>query len=245
MELSVQICVVVPVYNHALTLSAVVRGAQAQFPVIAVNDGSTDDTANVLAREPGITIVTLDPNRGKGAALRAGFAKAGELGFTHAITIDADGQHPTSALGDFAAACRRQPAALIIGVRDFKEARAPMERRATNALSNLCFHVETGVPLGDTQCGYRCYPLAAVNALSVKSERYAFELEIMVKAAWAGIPLLAQPVAVDYAAPTSRLSHFDPWRDLTRISCLHGRLLLLAIRHRLSGQRPREIDDRA
>jgi glycosyltransferase involved in cell wall biosynthesis len=219
-----RICVIVPVYNHGLTVGRVVSEAKSLFPVIAVDDGSTDDTPAALAAESGVTVVTLPLNRGKGGALRAGFARARELGFTHAITIDADGQHPTAALPEFAAAGRRRPDAFIIGVRDLKLAGAPFGRRATNGLSTFWFRFETGLQLTDTQCGYRCYPLAAILPLRVKSERYAFELEIMVKAAWAGIPLLPQPVAADYAAPTSRLSHFDPWRDMAQISRLHSRL---------------------
>ena len=100
---------------------------------------------------------------------------------------------------------------------------APRGRRITNDISTFWFKVETGVALADTQCGYRSYPLATINRLRVKSQRYAYELEIMVKAAWAGVPLVAQPVSADYAAATSRLSHFDPWRDMVRISrCTRG-----------------------
>ncbi len=224
MENPPRICVVIPVFNHGLTVQRVVRGAKEMFPVIAVNDGSTDDTPAVLAGEGGITVVTLPRNRGKGAALRAGFDRAAEMGFTHAITIDADGQHDTEELNLFAAACRLRPDAFIIGVRDLKRAGAPFGRRATNALSTFWFRFETGERLTDTQCGYRCYPLAATRRLQVASEHYAFELEIMAKAAWAGTPLLAQPVSADYAAPTSHLSHFDPWRDMARISRVHSRL---------------------
>src|SRR5689334_7390027 len=111
-----RICVLVPVYNHGLTVGEVVRGAKKDFPVIAVNDGSTDQTAAVLAVESGITNITFPQNQGKAAALKAGFAKAEELGFTHAITIDADGQHPVAALRDFAAASEKAPDAFIIGV---------------------------------------------------------------------------------------------------------------------------------
>ena len=218
MENPPRICVVIPVFNHGLTVQRVVRGAKETFPVIAVNDGSTDDTSVVLAGEGGITVVTLPQNHGKGAALRAGFDRAAEMGFTHAITIDADGQHATKELELFATACRQRPDAFIIGVRDLKRAGAPFSRRATNALSTFWFRFETGERLTDTQCGYRCYPLAATRRLRVTSEHYAFELEIMAKAAWAGTPLLAQPVSADYAAPTSQLSHFDPWRDMARIS---------------------------
>jgi glycosyltransferase involved in cell wall biosynthesis len=224
-----RICVVIPVFNHGLTVQSVVRGAKAVLPVIVVNDGSTDATTAALAAETGITMVTLPRNLGKASALRAGFASAEELGFTHAITIDADGQHSTSGLADFASACRRQPEALIIGVRDFKKAGAPLVRRMTNELSTFWFKFETGLPLADTQCGYRCYPMAALRPLRVTSGRYAYELELLVKAAWAGVPLVAQAVEADYAAPTSRLSHFRPWRDMMEMSWLHLTLSLQAL----------------
>jgi glycosyltransferase involved in cell wall biosynthesis len=224
-----RICVLIPVFNHGLTVGQVVRGAQAAFPVLVVDDGSTDDTPAILAREPGLVLLTLPCNQGKGAALRAGFGRAGELGFTHVITLDADGQHPIQALGQFAAACRARPEALIVGVRNLRQAGAPWARRASNALSNFWFRFETGLRLTDTQCGYRVYPLVAVNCLRATSERYAFELEVLVRAAWAGIPLEPLPVAVDYAAPTSRLSHFDSWHDLLRICRLHARLSAAAL----------------
>jgi glycosyltransferase involved in cell wall biosynthesis len=229
METPLRICVVVPVYNHAGTVQRVVRESQRAFPVIVVDDGSTDQGPTLLAREKGITLVTLPVNRGKAAALKAGFAEADALDFTHAITIDADGQHPTDALAKFATACRQQPEALIIGIRDLKAAGAPAVRRLSNALSSFWFRFETGVRLSDTQCGYRVYPLATVQRLHVKSDRYAYELEILVKAAWAGIPLRSQPVLADYAAATSRLSHFAPLRDFVRISGLHARLAIQAL----------------
>ncbi len=224
-----RICVVVPVYNHGMTVQRVVHESRRMLPVVVVDDGSTDQGPEILARESDITLVTLPANRGKAAALRAGFARAGALGFTHAITIDADGQHPTDALPQFAAACRRQPEALIIGVRDLKAAGAPAVRRLSNALSCFWFQFETGVPLADTQCGYRAYPVATVQRLRVESDRYAYELEILVKGAWAGVPLRPQPVRADYAAATSRLSHFDPLRDFARIARLHARLAFQAL----------------
>jgi uncharacterized protein (DUF2062 family) len=218
------ICIVIPVFNHGLTVGRVVREAKDYFPVIVVNDGCTDDTAKILAAESGISVITLPRNQGKGAALGAGFAEAERHGFSHAITIDADGQHATKELSSFASASRKQPEALVIGVRDLVKENAPRGRRITNNISTFWFKVETGVALTDTQCGYRSYPLKTINRLRLKSRRYAYELEIIVKAAWAGIPILAQPVSADYAAPTSRLSHFDPWRDMARISFLHSRL---------------------
>ena len=217
-------CVVIPVFNHALTVGRVAREAKDYFPVIVVNDGSTDDTGRILAAEKGISVIALPRNQGKGAALRAGFAEAEKRGFTHAITIDADGQHATRELAALASASRMEPEALIIGVRDLVKEKAPRGRRVTNSLSTFWFKVETGVNLADTQCGYRGYPLKTVNRLRLKSGRYAYELEIMGKAAWAGIPLAAHPVSADYQAATSRLSHFNPWSDMAAISFLHSRL---------------------
>ena len=223
-----RICVIIPVFNHDRTVLQVVRKAKSQFPVIAINDGSTDKTPQILAAEPDLTVVTLPSNQGKAAALCAGFDRARELGFTHAITIDADGQHSTTELGGFAVACRREPEAFIIGVRDLKKEGAPRSRRFSNAFSTLWFRFETGVPLTDTQCGYRCYPLKTLERLQVKAKRYAYELEVMVLAAWAGVPLVALPVASDYQLPTSKLSHFQPWRDTLQISRAHSRLAMLA-----------------
>jgi glycosyltransferase involved in cell wall biosynthesis len=235
MENAPRICVIVPVYNHAGTLQQVVRESRRLFPVIVVDDGSTDQGPAVLAQLTDITLITLPSNRGKAAALRAGFAKAEETGFTHAITIDADGQHAAESLADFAAACREQPEAFVVGVRDLKAAKAPWVRRRSNALSASCFRFETGLTLSDTQCGYRVYPLAATRHLGVRSERYAFELEILVKAAWAGILLHPHPVQADYAAATSRLSHFHPVGDSFRIFCLHTRLAAQALFRRRAG----------
>ena len=228
-EAAPNLCLVIPVFNHALTVGRVVREAKALFPVIVVDDGSTDGTGAILAAEPGLTVVTLPRNQGKGAALRAGFERAEKLGFTHAITLDADGQHAVGEASRFAAASRRQPDAFIVGVRDLVREQAPLSRRVPNALSTFWFRVETGLPLADTQCGYRCYPLRALRRLRVRSQRYAYELEALVRGAWSGAELAAQPVSADYAAATSRLSHFKPGRDLARIALLHARLTLEAV----------------
>lgn len=219
-----KLCVVVPVFNHGLTIGRMAREAASHFPVMVVNDGSTDDTAQILEAEKGLTVITLPDNQGKGAALRAGFAEAERRGYTHAITMDADGQHDAGQLPEFAAATRRQPEAIITGVRDLRKEKAPGERRLSNELSSFWFKFETGVALGDTQCGYRSYPLETIKRLGVKSQRYAYELEVIVKAAWAGVPLVALAVSADYAAATSRMSHFDPCSDLARITWLHWRL---------------------
>ncbi len=228
----------VPVYNHGLTVQQVVQGARKRFPVIVVDDGSTDQTAAALAEQTpkeqsALTVITLPENRGKAAAIRAGFERAAQLGFTHAITLDADGQHPVEALADFSRLCSEYPEAFIVGVRDLKAARAPWERRISNALSTFWFKLETGVPLSDTQCGFRVYPLKAMRRLRITSNRYAYELEVMVKAAWAGMALLPCPVLADYDKPTSRMSHFHPLKDFLLVAQAHARLLRGALRMRV------------
>ena len=214
-------CILIPCFNHATTVAAVVRAAQAHGPVIVVDDGSTLP----LPELPGCTQLRLASNSGKGAALRAGLQRATELGYSHAITMDADGQHFAEDLPKFLAAARVQPAALVVGVRDFFAAGCPTHRRRSNAVSTFWFRAETGVKLGDTQCGFRCYPLALAQRLKTRSGRYAFELEFMVRAAWVGTPIVAVPVKCSYADGI-RNSHFRPVKDLAHITLMNIGLVL-------------------
>ena len=215
-------CVIIPCFNHAATLADVARAAQAHCPVIVVDDGSTDSPPEL----PGLTMIRFDQNRGKAAALRAGFQRAGENGFTHAITMDADGQHSADDLPKFLALAQEQPEALLVGVRDFVAAGAPAGRRRANAFSNFWFRAETGVRLADTQCGFRCYPLALTQRLRTRSERYAFELEFMVRASWVGAPIVAVPVRCSYEPEQVRRSHFRPIVDFVRITKMNIGLVL-------------------
>jgi uncharacterized protein (DUF2062 family) len=214
-------CVIVPCFNHSATIAAVAQSAKFFCPVIVVDDGSTQP----LPELPGCVVIGLGGNFGKGAALRAGFQRAAELGFTHVITMDADGQHFAEDLPKFLAAASAQPEALVAGVRDFFAAGCPTHRRRSNAVSTFWFRVETGVRLRDTQCGFRCYPLALAKNLKVKSGRYAFELEFMVRAAWTGTPIFPVPVKCTYADGL-RNSHFRPVRDLAHITIMNIGLVL-------------------
>ena len=215
-------CVIIPCFNHPTTVAAIAQSAKFFCPVIVVNDGSTQS----LPELPDCEIIRLGKNFGKGAALRAGFQRAVELGFTHAITMDADGQHFAEDLPKFLAAAQTQPDALIVGVRDFFAAGCPTHRRRSNAVSTFWFRVETGVRLPDTQCGFRCYPLALTQRLKPRSGRYAFELEFMVRASWTGVPIVAVPVKCTYAPDQIRQSHFRPVRDLAHITLMNIGLVL-------------------
>lgn len=217
---------VIPCFNHGGTAAAVARAALAHGPVLLVDDGSTDGSPDP---PPGVHRLRLDTNRGKGAALRAGFRYARDAGFTHAITLDADGQHDPDDIPRFLEAAARQPDALLVGVRDFVAAGAPARRRRANAFSSFWFRVETGQPLADTQCGFRCYPLDLVDRLVVRSERYAFELEVLVRAAWSGARLVPVPVRCTYTSEQVRRSHFRPLLDTVRIARLNSRLAMQAV----------------
>lgn len=214
-------CVLIPCYNHPTTVAAVARDAQVFGPVIVVDDGSTQPLPDL----PGCEIVRLTQNTGKGAALRAGFHRAAELGYTHAITMDADGQHFAKDLPKFISAAESQPDALLVGIRNIREAGAVWHRQCSNAVSSFWFRAETGVRLRDTQCGFRCYSLALTKHLKTKSGRYAFELEFMVRSAWVGTPLVAVPVKCTYAQGT-RNSHFRPVVDLAHITTMNIGLVL-------------------
>lgn len=215
-------CIVVPCFNHSGTVAAVAAAALKHAPVIVVDDGSTE----VLPELPGCEVIKLAINGGKGAALREGFARADSLGYSHVVTVDADGQHDVGDMPKFFAAAEAQPDALVVGVRDFVAAGAPAGRRRSNAFSNFWFKAETGVKLGDTQCGFRCYPVSLAKQVVTKSGRYAFELEFMVRAAWVGAPVIGVPVSCNYAPEFVRRSHFRPVVDFVRITNMNIGLVL-------------------
>jgi glycosyltransferase involved in cell wall biosynthesis len=187
-----------------------------------VDDGSTVPLPGL----PGVTLLRLERNRGKGAALRAGFERATQMGFSHAITMDGDGQHFAENLPKFLAAAQAQPDALVVGVRDFYESGCPAARRRSNRVSTFWFRVETGVQLCDSQCGFRCYPLALAQRLKTRSGHYAFELEFMVRASWVGAPIVAVPVKCSYEPDQLRQSHFRPVRDLAHITIMNIGLVI-------------------
>ena len=212
-----KLCVVIPCFNHPDTVAGVARAAQKFCPVLVVDDGSNPPVPPSTAD----TIIRLETNSGKGAALQAGFQRAREMGFTHAITMDADGQHFAEDLPKFIESAGLRPDALTVGVRDFFAAGCPTHRRRSNAVSTFWFRVETGVRLGDTQCGFRCYPLALTKDLKARSGRYAFELEFMVRASWVGTRIIPVPVKCSYAPDQIRLSHFRPVKDLAHITFMN------------------------
>ena len=224
------VCVIVPTFNNETTIRDVVERCKEQSDdIIVVNDGCTDSTASILVDMKGITVVTLDHNSGKGTALKTGFRKALEMGFSYAITLDADGQHFPEDIPLMLKANIENPGALIVGER--KELASKERSRGSkfaNAFSNFWFFVQTWKRLKDTQTGFRLYPLRKLHGLSLLTSRYEAELELLVFAAWHGVKLVSQPINVYYPPREQRVSHFRPGIDFTRIFILNTILCFLA-----------------
>ena len=219
------ICAVIPTYNNGGTVADVVRGVLRQgLPVIVVDDGSTDDTAQRLE---GLEIdrVSHARNQGKGRALKTGLEEARRLGYRFALTLDADGQHDPADIPALVAAAG--PRTLVIGSRNLTAEGMPAGNTFANRFSNFWFTVQTGRKLPDTQTGFRVYPLEDLPSLRLLTSRYEAELALLVFSAWKNLRIVPVPVRVYY--PEDRVSHFRPFADFTRISVLNTVLCVLAL----------------
>lgn len=224
------ICTIIPTYNNGGTIGDVVRQTLVECDdVIVVDDGCTDNTADVLAQIPGITVVRHEKNRGKGAGLKSGFAKAKEMGFSYAITLDGDGQHYPRDIARMLSANQKYPGAIIIGKRDLTNAERSGGSKFANAFSNFWFNVQTGRFLTDTQSGFRLYPLNKLRLLPFVSARYEAELSLLVFASWFGAEIRETTIDVYYPPANERVSHFRPAADFTRISILNTFLTAFAV----------------
>lgn len=222
--------VIIPTFNNGSTLKEVLTGVMDVCGnVIVVNDGSSDNTFDLLNQFDGIELITHNKNRGKGAALNSGFRKAYDLGYKYAITIDSDGQHYPQEINLLCDSSRKEPDTLWIGSRDFKSDNMPGKNSFANRFSNFWFKLETGITLEDTQSGFRLYPLERLKGIRTLSGRYEFELEIIVRAAWRNVAVKNIPVSVYYPPKEIRISHFKPFKDFARISILNTVLVFIAL----------------
>lgn len=215
------LCIIVPTYNNALTLARVLNGLlEFPYPIYVVNDGSTDDTARILDTFPSVHVITLPQNKGKGNALDTAFKATLQAGFTHAITIDSDGQHYPSDVPVFVRALQESTSeVLLVGSRNLTQEGVPKRSNFGNRFSNFWFWFETGIRLSDTQSGYRLYPLTQIPQKRY-TKKFEFEIEILVRTAWKGVEVRNVPVRVLYD-PNERVSHFRPYHDFARISILN------------------------
>lgn len=242
--------VVVPVYNHgASALRVVARVREQGLPCIVVDDGS--DAANSalldgLLATPGVTLLRLPHNQGKGAAVMTGLRAAAARGHSHAVQIDADGQHDAGQIGAFVEAARARPDAVICGVPRY-DASVPRARLIGRYATHLWVWINTlSLAIRDSMCGFRVYPLASTVALldsEAAGARMDFDTEVLVRLYWRGVPVVNRPTPVTY--PADGVSHFRLWRDNWLISRMHARLFFGMLRRapqliarRLAGSAP-------
>ena len=224
-----QCCVIIPTYNNYKTLRKVIEGVMDFTQnIIVVNDGSTDSTADILKAFGGIEQIHIEVNKGKGNALRQAFELAESLGYQYAISIDSDGQHFPEDIPVFLEALEKSETknVLLIGARNMSQEGVPKKSSFGNKFSNFWYWFETGITLTDTQSGFRLYPLHYLKGLKFYTNKFEFEIEVIVKAAWNGTTVKNVPVNVLYDE-TERVSHFRPFKDFTRISILNTWFVLV------------------
>lgn len=222
--------IVIPVYNHALNIERVVREARTLgFPVVVVDDGSTDETAAIVARIPAVIRRRHAVNAGKGAALLTGMAAAAAMA-DWAVTLDADGQHRPAEAARLAAAAMKGPRGIVVGCRRGMDGvHVPWTSRFGRGFSNFWVRAAGGGRLHDSQSGFRVYPLPEVLDLGVRARRFQFEVEVLAKAGWRGLPVREVPISVDYHPGAPRVSHFRPFVDFCRNTATFARLIFQRI----------------
>lgn len=234
--------VVIPVFNHGRTVVDMVRQCvDLGFTVFVVDDGSDDLDEAVFHGWAGVRFLYHRTNRGKGAALKTGFRAAAAAGFSWAITLDADGQHRPEDAAGLIAAVPRGTRPVMVGCRQqMLDAGAPWTSRFGRGFSNFWIRRAAGPKISDTQSGFRIYPLPEVMDLGVQAGRYQFELEVLVKARWYGLPVIEAPVSVVYLPEGGRVSHFHPFFDFIRNTAMFARLIV----QRIFGRRPKAFRTR-
>lgn len=223
-------CVIIPVYQHARFLAPLLdRIALLALPCVLVNDGgSAEETALLqqLALRPHVWLQEQFPNQGKGAAMLTGFRYAHQQGFTHAVQIDADGQHSVADIPRLLAAAYAAPRALITGIPKYDES-VPKHRLYARYITHFWVWVETlSFTIRDSMCGFRVYPLADTLAVAAQTRfgrRMDFDTEMAVRLYWRGVPVISIATPVTY--PEDGLSNFRPLRDNLLISWMHTRLV--------------------
>jgi len=227
--------VVIPSYDTGPIVYDTVRAARAAWtPVFVVVDGSRDGTGEGLramaAADPGLRVWLLPRNQGKGAAVLHGLEQARAAGFSHALTMDADGQHPAQCIEAFMRASAERPEAMILG-RPLFDASAPRLRVRGRRVSNWWTNLETlGAGVDDSLFGFRVYPIAELLAVMQRQRwmrRFDFDTEAAVRLAWRGVKPINRDAPVRYLLPEEGgVSHFRYGRDNALLTWMHTRLMI-------------------
>jgi len=224
---------VVPVYNHGSALESVVKNLTAfNHPIIVVDDGNNDVNKNyinaVAEKYPLVTLVTREKNGGKGRAMKDGVRKAHEMGLTHILQIDSDGQHDAGRVEYFLQQSEKHPEAIICGYPEYDKS-APKNRVNGRKLANGWIHIVTlSNEIVDALIGFRVYPvekyIKVLNRHSIIDSRMGYDIDILVHMYWIGVPVVSEPVKVTY--PVDGISNFRAVRDNVRISFTYARLCI-------------------
>jgi glycosyltransferase involved in cell wall biosynthesis len=224
--------IIIPTYRHVARLPEIVSSLrEAKLPVLVVDDGNAPEAASAIAalQAPDVAVVRRASNGGKGAAMKTGFRAAAELGWTHALQVDADGQHDVGAAARLLELSRANPRAVVCGVPEY-DASVPKARKFGRYVTHVWVWIETmSRDISDSMCGFRVYPVAeALDVLrrEMIGDRMDFDTEILVHLYWRGLDVIEAPVRVTY--PEGNISNFDLLRDNVRISLMHARLAVQA-----------------
>ena len=229
---------VIPVYRHGSTLEAVVKSLLSyDFPIIVVDDGNDEENrayiSEVANKYPLVTVVTRKKNGGKGCAMIDGIRKAYEMGLTHILQLDSDGQHDSGKADRFFELSKQNPEAIICGCPEYDE-NAPKSRVNGRKFANGWIHIVTlSCEIKDAMIGFRIYPVEPVikmlkHTLYIDG-RMGFDIEILVKMFWRGVRIISEPVKVFY--PADGISNYHYFRDTARLSSVYARLCIGLIFH--------------
>ena len=234
-----RIAVVIPTYNNPATIEGVIRDTleETPYPIRVIDDGSSapieaslqDPTVRAARVSGRLEIHRLPENRGKGAAIRYAIDLGVRQDFTHLVTIDGDGQHYPREIPKLVDMVKRHPRDLVIGARRFAAPNVPESSKFGRKFSNFWVGFETGAVVSDSQSGFRAYPLFALQNLEFWTNRYDFEIEVLIRALWNGVGIQECEIDVYYPDPSERVSHFDKLWDNVRISLLNTLLVAVSL----------------
>lgn len=230
--------ILIPVYNHPNTIISVVQSCleYSEYNVLIVDDGSDQkifdlfqSTEDNFKKNPRIILLAHELNQGKGAALQTGFLWARKNNYTHVITLDADGQHFPEDIPKLVRRSEKHPYSLILGDREMKGPHIPNSSQFGKKFSNFWVQFETDKTVGDSQSGFRIYPLIHIQNLQFLSRHYDFEVEVITRLLWKGVEVENVKVQVEYQQGSDRITHFNKWRDNFRLTVLNTILVTLSM----------------
>lgn len=224
--------VAIPVYNNPKTIFEVVYACikETTYPIIVVDDGSDENVESLfIEKNNRIHFIRFPKNLGKGKALQKAFSMGIQLGLTHLITVDADGQHRAEDIKKLVEASENNPWALIVGERQMEVAQAPKASIIGRAISNFWIQYETERSVSDSQSGFRIYPLFHFQTMNFISSRYEFEVEILTRAMWRDIPVVPVSISVIYQKGVDRVTHFNKIKDNARMVLLNASLVITSL----------------